>query len=255
MKRKAEYVRPFTMLSIDWDYFLPRETDTLDWGHAEGSPFFYELAWITRACTKFWTKDDPDKGKTAREVIQIPEQRITDFVERVLDIDREPISVCIVDSHKDIVAYLDSVSFKGIPHRIINFDAHHDCGYGQTKVLDCGNWVPWLKKTRKVDYTLVYPAWRKQHGELSKEDTRKKADRIIYGDWTDAPIQADAVFICRSSCWMPSWCDDSWLKLRAAIMQRGVIPIECDYIKTARHFTAIDWDTPMQAMMKEEAVA
>lgn len=219
MKRRD---RPVTILSVDWDYFLPCDVDRrYDWGHNENQPLFYEVIWPLRAL---------DRG--VYDTIQIDAARVNGFWDRVLA-PNCPLSVFISDSHKDIAQAIrawDKV-------RIVNFDAHHDCGYGQDRNgLNCGNWaLKFRKSLRLVDYHVVYPAWRKnvpEHKPLSR------VNRTSYGEWTQAPLSAPVVFLCRSSCWMPSWCDDQWLKLRAGLLARNPACVfEAPYITKARPFS------------------
>jgi hypothetical protein len=100
---------------------------------------------------------------------------------------------------------------------VINFDAHHDINYWRGHPLgelDCGNWAGHLRAQGRLKYySLVYPTWRYKHPENEDTWLPKGIDQVFYGDWPGAPTTPTKVFVCRSSTWMPSWCDTQWLKL------------------------------------------
>lgn len=222
-----------TILSVDWDYFLPFCTDRkYDWGHGEGDPIFYELIWHARAMPipvrmlpANVTYENPV------DAVRVDPDRTSRFWNTVLAAGY-PRKVSIQDSHGKIPEFLkqwDKVN-------LINFDAHHDAGYNQVRVQDCSNWAHFLRKQGKLhDYTLVYPKWRKQEPE---SHIPKHVDRVIYGDWPNGKIKAVGVFACRSSCWMPPWCDPEWMTFRETLIYRGPITgVECEYVTTPRKWT------------------
>lgn len=232
MKRK-----PITVVSVDWDYFLPHCTDYYDWGHDENSFMFYEFIWPIRATNRGPKSLGLDRP--AIESVRVDPERVRSFWKRTLGV--SPWAVCIADSHKDIIPWLNGHGHLGQRRlNVINFDAHHDMGYagtGKIRNLDCGNWVQYLRQQKRLaSYTLVYPAWRKAHPEMAEGKT-PDATRIIYGEWTDEPIESIYVFLCRSSCWMPSWCDDQWLSLRRTLLDyRPISKCEAPYVMQARPF-------------------
>lgn len=243
---------PVTILSVDWDWFLPREIDTLDWGHCEEQfhLLYREALWPGRANGRFYSKDPAVQGKCAFDAIQVDQKRVETFWDTILGKRCRLFNVAITDSHKDIVNTLSALTFhERSKVRVINFDAHHDAGYPPgRKLLDCGNWAEKLRASgRLVSYELVYPAWRKDHPEWSKDGNPTAGiDEIHYGAYPK-PLEPLSVFLCRSSCWMPSWCDSQWLALRERLLERVFdknMVIEAPYIRTARPFVReqpIDW--------------
>lgn len=233
--------KPLTIVSIDWDYFLPRETDSCDWGHSENTGFYYELVWGIRATQKMFMHGNKEM-RTARQELQVS----TQYIDRVLHKTIAPSKftpLCVCDSHKDIMALCDHL-YEGSSFNIINLDAHHDYSYGQLIKLDCGNWAGMLRKRKRLkNYTLVYPRWRKEFPESEDPKHLSQIDRVVYGFWPDKPIQADGVFLCRSSCWMPSWLDKEWLHMveTAKFICNDRKPINAPYALRARPFEAIEF--------------
>jgi len=59
----------------------------------------------------------------------------------------------------------------------------------------------------------------------------------VYGDWPGAPVQPTKLFVCRSSSWMPSWCDKEWLHLIALLRERAINSFKIDAnVSEARPF-------------------
>jgi hypothetical protein len=246
-------MKPTKILSVDWDYFLPYPEQWFDWGHNEGSMFFYELIWQTRGCSHPLTRDPALRNKTALDLIQVKNETVAQFWRTVLA--GKPKCVCIVDSHKDMVQFASSIT-KG-PVDVINFDAHHDFHYGDSKcrLLNCGNWVGWMKRKKLLrEYTLVYPEWRKEHPEGHKFP-KGCIDKVMYGDWKGKPIKADYVFLCRSSCWMPSWCDEQWILLANLLKFRSDRIMGCEYVEKPRQFVNIDWMSRLPSLTQQQAHA
>lgn len=233
--------KPLTIVSIDWDYFLPRETDTCDWGHSENTGFYYELAWGIRATDKMFPHG-AKTVKTAIEELKVSPKEIDRVLHRTIA-PSQYTPLCVCDSHKDIVTFCKAL-YEGTKFNIVNLDAHHDYSYGQLVKLDCGNWAGMLRKQKRLaNYTLVYPKWRKEFPESDDAKHLSDINRVIYGDWPDKPIEADAVFICRSSCWMPSWLDNEWLHMieTAKLICNDNNPINAPYVMKARPFEALQF--------------
>lgn len=103
------------------------------------------------------------------------------------------------------------------------FDAHHDSGYpregGPTtfaqwqeqQTYSCEDWML-LHHERGSALSLTYPAWR--------PDGEPTAPMVplhtTVDDGTPVPEAFDAVFLCRSAAWVPSWCDDQFTDFLAA---------------------------------------
>lgn len=185
------------ILSVDWDYFFPNSFD-YDWGHKE-TPFFLDAIWPFRAghrnmCT----------GELATKAMR-PRPEFREFWDRVVD--GSPAHLVIVESHADMLEILRLVG----PSRVVNFDAHHDLGYGETEELECGNWALHGVEEGLIEgYELYYPEWRYDSPESVCED-----GWLLHGPEFGLPKEPehfDLIFICRSSAWTPSWSDDDWLE-------------------------------------------
>lgn len=177
------------ILSVDWDFFF-NDLSGFDWGADETKSYMKELIWHTRYYNrniltgqyafqlrpdyeKFWSKIK--KNNTILKAV-------------------------ISDSHYLITDFLQDDC------TIWNFDQHHDAGYKRHDgKLDAGNWA---LSNKLKHYYLIYPNWRKDH----KESPPQRNFQIFYVD-SDFLLSEkfDLVFICRSSCWTPSWCDNHWI--------------------------------------------
>ncbi|MEW2493763.1 hypothetical protein AB0942_09470 [Streptomyces nodosus] len=108
------------------------------------------------------------------------------------------------------------------------FDAHHDSGYPHEHgpasfeewagvgEFSCEDWmlVHYAKGSRLA---LTYPAWRPD-GD-SQPPMIPLHTAVDDGGAVAAPF--DAVFLCRSGSWVPSWCDDQFTELLAAFPGRA----------------------------------
>ena len=187
------------LLSVDWDYFFPC-ADWYDWGHKE-DPMFMEFLWKTR----------PGSMHIRDHVLAID-----GFVPRVDEVRGFWDRVCsktkflvVADSHSDIKHPLKMGGWT-----VWNFDTHHDLRYGKRgknpNQYRCDNWGDVGKRKKKIDkYNLVYPEWRR--GEEETFPDSPICDNVFYGIPKDLP-EFDAVFICRSSAWIPTWWDPLWIE-------------------------------------------
>ena len=187
------------VLSVDWDYFFPNVA-WYDWGHQE-TEFFIQMSWHLR-CGNHNMKT----GERAIEAVNPDKKLLTNFWEKRLS--NIPNALFIAESHASIYHWLHDFHID----ELVNFDQHHDLGYPSAKgYLECGNWAgKMLNEKRIKQYTLVYPPWRNRKKEI-EEDTPKRKNVFIEHDHRQiAKSEYDAVFICRSGAWTPSWCDDDF---------------------------------------------
>lgn len=193
-----------TLLSIDWDFFFP-DVAPYDWGHQE-SPLFYETIWITR-CASFNLLTKQLAINT-----MLPDQKLLkSFWDRIVV--GKPEQLFIADSHLELYKILEKIG----PCLIDNYDAHHDFGYSNSfGHIDCGNWA-WRAYENGLNpsYRLFYPEWR----EKCREEIPSWYPRDTEGDLlaiftglNESPNYYDYIFICRSSAWTPTWCDNEWMK-------------------------------------------
>jgi len=187
------------LLSIDWDFFFPTpEHDPhmiYDWGHSEGHSLYYGTIWTIRAADLL--RNTGELPGTSGEEIS--------FWNRFKF--GEQATLFYSESHKDILHPLVRPYTKDI----LNFDAHHDAGYtrpiGKPSAVRCDNWAEFLIK-KGSNIQVVYPAW-KPHAFDCEPASQVEIERII-DDGKDYEQEFDAVFVCRSGAWTPSWLDGSF---------------------------------------------
>ncbi|WP_412538516.1 hypothetical protein R8Z50_21995 [Longispora sp. K20-0274] len=102
---------------------------------------------------------------------------------------------------------------------VVLFDAHHDAGYHPDRGFDafregrfeadCGEWT--LEHHRLGSaIRMFYPPWRHRWAQLEPAP----AIPVVRATDPGGPMGTfDAVFACRSGCWVPPWCDDQWAEL------------------------------------------
>lgn len=193
------------VLSVDWDYFFPN-SGAYDWGFCESHPFMMEMVWGHRVASR--NMRHPERSA----VTEMRARGFEGFWEKI-QFSNEPMLV-IAESHKELHMVLDQYIRAD---SVINFDAHHDIAYRSNKgALDCGSWASHAFKDKLFKkYELVYPEWRKEQPESNNIFTfapkkLQENTKVHYG-MPNLP-KFGAVFICRSSSWTPSWCDDKWLE-------------------------------------------
>lgn len=179
-------------LSVDFDYFLPN-LGHYDWGADENNPVFYDAVWYSRV-----TDIDLMTKAPVLTACRPDPALLTGFWDRVL-VNSTPDMLFIADRHMDIWPACRAAD------AIWNFDQHADTGYSPedypARELNSGNWAADVDLDG-ADYTVVYPPWRIDHIETFA----RQPDRVVYQIPEDPP-DFDVIFVCRSSAWVPSWCD------------------------------------------------
>jgi hypothetical protein len=166
-------------------------------------------------------------------------------------------SFVVADSHA-----VAGPAFRGIaedigpPDIIINFDAHHDMGYGDRVRINrmvtsgqvtCDMWLRALMSMyANMRTNVVFPDWRFAEFSVESEwEALKKvlpagvAKRTMIDSFTDKSgavsgvvkparqIDVEALFICRSSAWTPPWLDQQFIDFVEEIGNHvGVPPYE-----------------------------
>jgi hypothetical protein len=189
------------VLSVDWDYFFP-DIAWYDWGHRE-APLFIETLWSLRCANhNLFT------GERAIDAVHPDPDLLKSFWSR--RISQEPGALLVSESHAALYYWLKDWTID----ELVSFDQHHDLGYPSAKgTLDCGNWAGKLLNEKRVKrFTLVYPPWRQGKKQKETEMPKRKEVTVLY-DKEEVPRgHYDAVFICRSGSWTPSWCDDDFIQ-------------------------------------------
>jgi len=98
------------------------------------------------------------------------------------------------------------------------YDAHHDCGYKQNHrsfedwkakgVISAENWL--LAHLWNGSKAFVhFPPWRESMSRPT-EQPLIPVNMTIDDGFTAPAVAFDAVFVCRSGAWVPSWCDQQF---------------------------------------------
>ncbi|QCX77279.1 hypothetical protein C9F11_18135 [Streptomyces sp. YIM 121038] len=109
------------------------------------------------------------------------------------------------------------------------YDAHHDCGYRR----NTATFEEWKQRGRisAEDWMLAhhwagsrlfvhFPPWRESMARPTEEPVIPVNMNIDDGE---APtVTFDAVFVCRSGAWVPSWCDRQFTEFIEACPARPV---------------------------------
>lgn len=244
-------------VSVDWDFFV-RSLYSWDWGHSESSFFMAGGMWEIRAAGFFGAGINIEEEMSpARYANPKPESfwnilkqlgydfsvldRVaTEFASNWVEVPNFVVS----DSHSTagpvFVGVADEI---GPPDVIINFDAHHDMGYGDKAkikqkmkqgVCSCDMWLLALMdryKDMDLRANIVYPNWMLEERSLEEEWKqikttvppkvlkRTKIGTFIGEDGSvsdvvkpDDQIEVEALFICRSSAWVPPWLDKKFIE-------------------------------------------
>lgn len=238
------------VVTIDWDYFFPN-IDAFDWGHSEHNAFFYEIIWSTRPNNR--SLSGSNVGQRAIDVVHIHQKRL-DYIKGLIE-EWNPFLIYVAESHKlayDVCSQLDLRKID-----LWNLDAHHDTGYkGSTKSASCENWVTCLRQEKRLkSYNLIYPEWRKDAPE-----GKPKIKTAIQYDLPKIP-SPQALFICRSPAWTPSWADHEWIAFLKLIQEKTTFQVLQDLIWRERQPTleqakqlADQMDEFLQKLVRREHV-
>lgn len=196
------------LLSVDWDFFFPYpEHDPhgyYDWGHQE-SPFFINDVWTIRAAAFL------DRGQDLPVVDQSWKHFWHEFR----------------FTAEATLTYGESHAWAADPRMVAditevwNYDAHHDCGYGQWATVlppllkggefNCGNWmIRYILDNVKTH--VRYPGWRSFSEDEDSRATLEPTTKAMA--FTDEPSDLpvfDYIYVCRSGAWTPPWTDDDFM--------------------------------------------
>lgn len=196
-----------TLLSVDWDFFFPvlsteDDKDFLyDWGHSEVNRKIDNLLWTTRA-GGFLRADKPLPGTSGEETSFWKKFRIGSHTKLFL-----------ADSHKDILRQPVSHHHYDL---ILNFDAHHDSGYGKPTSdirFTCEDWTRYFTN-KGVPVKVIYPKWKEKFAFTEdKLDELTKLVEVSIDSGEHPPYNISHIFICRSGTWVPPWLDDKFKRL------------------------------------------
>jgi hypothetical protein len=215
-------VTHWNLLVVDWDFFFPNpmlssdpgpDVMLYDWTHSESD--FYQ-----RADTAIWTSR---AGAFFQNNLDLPTvQGWETFWDRFTwrHHDDNDIPMQYTDSNLYAGLFTPySLGWSEDPESawstVSLWDAHHDCGYKagdfeawrEARMVTCEDWML-AHYARGSRLEVTYPGWRGAVGEIEPEPWVPVQRRV--DDGTDPDMPFDAVFVCRSGAWVPSWCDDQF---------------------------------------------
>jgi hypothetical protein len=199
-----------TIISVDFDFFV-RENPLWDWGHSENNPIFINVAWQARYGTEDLYKEcdikkyaDFDPCLLITELIKLGFKFKSNFKLR------------IADSHRHCYEAIEEIG----KSRVYNFDTHHDLWRENKKQIDCANWLWRAVEDGLVKYVhWIAPSWSEEfnNGDEHWFNDEPEYRKFINGHYFKTfkldkkPVEVDALFICRSSCWVPPHLDPDFL--------------------------------------------
>ena len=142
---------------------------------------------------------------------------------RLIRKQKRNIPVMITNSHKHIYDFIHKYADVDEPLRLVNVDMHHDMFNDGLElddpVLDCGNWVSFIIKEYKTNFTwIANPVSSKMYG-LGHIETKNTIDKLISTSLKHIKdMQFDAIFLCRSDTWTPPHLDCYFTELCACML-------------------------------------
>ncbi len=195
-----------SLLSIDWDYFISTENQTVV-SYVENKKTIID-EWYKRFIQA------EAKGKNLQKYFQLSNEidKFWDKLKQVFQFD-ENLKVFVSDSHT--LSYEIAKNYHC--DEVYLFDAHSDLGYGGLSSLDfevnCANWLGQLLKQRQIKKAhIIYSPFTKEKPEYFKQVN--KAFNINYLQFKNLPsgIKTSAIHICRSGAWSPPWFDKKFME-------------------------------------------
>ena len=217
-------MKPFRVLSIDWDYLVnatayQRATLFPDGGSENIPVGLQNVIWATRYADK---KD--------LENIDIDYQSL-DLIKKFIISHCSNAFTTVWDSHKNCFDEVLSSTSINQPIEIINIDFHHDMYVNDfLNEIDCGNWVNGLfeKDAYRLNQKSDKYYWiHREDSQIDKiiENSPYTTELTIDKLENIEEFECDLLFICRSSVWSPPHLDDEFIKFYKWI-QNNVTNVE-----------------------------
>ncbi|MDE4542391.1 arginase [Thermoanaerobacterium sp. R66] len=197
-----------SLLSIDWDYFIPLKKEWLN-SYTETQRNI-EWIWYKRHLESYLRGIDIEKSVSIS-------YRLDDFWDKIREhfIFAKDIEVYVSESH--MLSYHIAINNKC--EEVYSLDTHADLGYGGISSvnfkLNCANWMGKLLSEGRIKKAhIVY-----SHHTTEKPEDFKDFNKLFpvryYNDIDELPkgIYTAAIHICRSGAWTPPWLDDEFFKL------------------------------------------
>lgn len=220
------------VLSIDFDYFQDVLPDTARTCYPDGldlPPEISESVWGSRYA------QDGDKlndvGILINELCNI---------KKIIKNQRKDIPVMIANSHVSIVDFMEDYIKRGDDIDIVNIDMHHDFMNDHNEIVDCGNWLGYMKREYNCNVKWVANPISKEVYGFKEGKYKEVFDKLIE-DNLDGHLNDyyDLVFLCKSDNWLVPHLDLYFLELCDTIkhhfdetfIQRGVDTERVNYLK------------------------
>ncbi len=210
----------YALLVVDWDFFFPNpaygaaiDADSIlyVWDFRE-APWFIDYCWPSRAAAFL------EAG------VPLPYCRdYENFWDRFVIRDDAPLLMGDSNANAGLL-FPNSLLDDDAPEAwgtVSLWDAHHDSGYKGTyeqweasDTVACDTWMLMHHKAGSR-LEVVYPSWREKIDGVEKGPLIEVDRRI--DDGTNPTTVYDAVYVCRSGAWVPSWCDHQFEEFISAV--------------------------------------
>lgn len=220
------------VLSVDWDYFMDCNSDTIAYQFPDGGNESIGLS----LSNSIWATKYADSERVARNTgvqdllaVRIREYEFNHVSFNILSRMTSNTHICFAESHSEIyelVAF--NAHLTGSKANVYNIDRHSDA-YNMGDGLNCGNWVNYLQKNNHLGYYtwINNDASAPYMDILNPEQCCKVTDDITVIDEVD---KWDIVFICRSSIWTPPHLDCEFNRFYNLFANNGIYFDKAFYI-------------------------
>ena len=233
MKRTTATSNKTTLISVDWDFFIP-EKQNWDLGHRE-SLLYLKILWMHRLYLK-------------------NEMKVNGLLRgfwNQMEFEEHPY-VFVSDSHAFVMRAINAIQTNHKIDRVVLFDAHHDCWKKEKEgEIYCHDWGTHFRETGG-ELVWVYPD-DEQHADMSGWSVPPSLERVPFGSQIELG-KIIGIHICRSGCWTPPWLDKRFISfVKRAREKAGVKPIVMqtgEWNPLKERFTKEDW-SQAEALQKQ----
>lgn len=196
-----------SLLSIDWDYFIPLKREWLG-SYMENQKNIVSI-WYKRYIKSALKGEDLEKSVDAAPVLKAFWFKIKEHFDFA-----KHVKVFVSESH--MLSYY--IARANECEEVYSFDAHADLGYAGINSTDfelnCANWLGKLLSENKIKRAhIIYSPYTFEKPEDFRDFN--KLFRIRYYEDIDClpeGIYIVSVHICRSGAWTPPWLDNKFEK-------------------------------------------
>jgi hypothetical protein len=245
------------LLVVDFDYFflnkleggyLDDEMMLYDWQHNE-SEMYRTILWPGRGAD-FIINDLP------LPKVNIPEDWWSRF-------NISPDAVCEVS---DSNMYSGAADGHSTFDHVWLYDAHHDlykiktveqlADWEKKSQISCEDWM-FAHYLRGSKLHWRWPQWHREAKGMRANIPKWVGLDARRDDLGSLDMQFDAVSICRSGCWVPSWCDDDFISFVESCPVSEIVEVE-DGVMEPREWRefldrTVEMRRNMDKLLKEEA--